>query len=132
MAMSRLFVHAVLAAGVLMASSAFAQGPGHEGKGPCASDVQKFCANVKQGGGRIVECLKEHQTELSPACSAKMAEAKEKTHEKAQACKADAEKFCQGIQPGGGKIMACLRSHQAELSPGCQASLANPKGSPQK
>jgi len=34
----------------------------------CAGDVQKLCAGVPAGGGRIVACLKQHQAELSSGC----------------------------------------------------------------
>lgn len=40
-----------------------------KGDKPCAADVQKFCKDVKKGGGRVIECLKSHQSELSQACS---------------------------------------------------------------
>ena len=36
----------------------------------CRPDYQKFCSSVGFGGGHIAECLKEHKTELSPACAA--------------------------------------------------------------
>jgi len=34
----------------------------------CADDVKKLCGDVKSGGGRIIECLKEKQAQASPAC----------------------------------------------------------------
>ena len=34
----------------------------------CASDVQKLCAGVPSGGGRIIACLKQHQAEVSDGC----------------------------------------------------------------
>lgn len=36
------------------------------------------------------------------------------------ACKADYEKFCSSVMPGGGRIVKCLNEHLAELSPQCQ------------
>ena len=39
-------------------------------------------------------------------------------------CKEDAAKLCAGIEPGGGKLAKCLRSHDADLSEPCKAALA--------
>jgi len=39
-------------------------------KAACQPDVEKFCANVQEGGGRIMQCLRQHQNELSDACKA--------------------------------------------------------------
>lgn len=41
----------------------------------CKDDAARFCKDVKPGGGRIVRCLKEHESELSPACKAKWEQA---------------------------------------------------------
>lgn len=40
------------------------------------------------------------------------------------ACQADTKKHCDGIQPGGGRLLQCLRGKQAELSQPCQAALS--------
>src|SRR5262245_39699474 len=34
-------------------------------------------------------------------------------------CKADVDRLCEGIQPGGGKVVACLKEKKAEISIGC-------------
>ncbi|MBJ3775135.1 cysteine rich repeat-containing protein [Acuticoccus mangrovi] len=39
----------------------------------------------------------------------------------ASACKADIQRICPGVQPGGGRVMACMRAKASEVSPGCQA-----------
>jgi hypothetical protein len=36
------------------------------------------------------------------------------------ACAQDAQKFCAGVQPGGGRIVACLKQHKDSLSDGCK------------
>jgi hypothetical protein len=39
-----------------------------------------------------------------------------------KACKADREKFCSGMKPGDGQLGACMKQHEAELSPECNAA----------
>jgi Cysteine rich repeat len=34
----------------------------------CRTDFEKFCPGVRPGGGRIIECLGEHLSELTPEC----------------------------------------------------------------
>lgn len=42
------------------------------------------------------------------------------------ACKADYDKFCAGIAPGGG-IVACLNGKRDQLSTSCKTALDNRK-----
>src|SRR5215510_7134493 len=39
---------------------------------------------------------------------------------RARACRGDVEKFCQGIPPGGGRLIRCLEENSAKLSAGCK------------
>jgi hypothetical protein len=114
---------ALLAAG--FAANALAQAK--KGDGPCAADAKKFCGEVKPGGGRIAKCMKSHEAELSPACQAEMKRVEERIEQVREECKADAEKFCKGIRPGQGRILACLKSHQSELAPACAAEFNRAK-----
>ena len=41
----------------------------------CADDVQRLCAGVQPGGGRIVACLKQHKDSLSDQCKQAAAKA---------------------------------------------------------
>ncbi|WP_298878018.1 cysteine rich repeat-containing protein [uncultured Bradyrhizobium sp.] len=43
------------------------------------------------------------------------------------ACKADYDKFCAGIAPGGGKIIACLNGKRDQLTSTCKAALDSRK-----
>ena len=38
-------------------------------------------------------------------------------------CASDIKKICAGIQPGGGRIKGCIKSHWTDLSPTCQDHL---------
>ncbi|MFT4117296.1 cysteine rich repeat-containing protein [Bradyrhizobium sp.] len=43
------------------------------------------------------------------------------------ACKVDYDKFCAGIAPGGGRIVACLNGKRDQLSEACKAALDSRK-----
>ena len=119
-----------------LAGPAGPRGPGPGGgHGPCAADVQKFCASVQPGGGRIIECLKSHEADLSPACKAReakgevrRAERKESREAVHAACKDDVAKLCGSVAPGGGNVMRCLRDHRDQVSAGCKSTLAEQRG----
>jgi len=38
-------------------------------------------------------------------------------------CKADFERLCPGVQPGGGRIIGCLKEHKMDISVGCGKAL---------
>ena len=39
------------------------------------------------------------------------------------ACEADVQKLCAGVQPGGGRILACLKQHKDQVSDGCKQAV---------
>ncbi|WP_246657112.1 hypothetical protein [Methylocystis sp. B8] len=42
-------------------------------------------------------------------------------------CKADYAKLCNGVMPGGGRILACFQAHIDEVSPDCRDALSKMK-----
>jgi hypothetical protein len=46
------------------------------------------------------------------------------------ACQADAQKLCAAVQPGGGRIVACLKEHKDEVSDGCKQAISKAKQNP--
>jgi hypothetical protein len=90
---------------------------------PCADDVAKFCKGEKPGGGAVMNCLKEHSSELSSACKDNMEKMKKKGHEFKEACAEDAKKLCKDEKPGGGRIKQCLKKHESELSSACKSKM---------
>ncbi len=90
----------------------------------CREDMTKFCKDIQPGEGRMLECMKKHEGELSAECKSMMASKKEhmkrRMHSAHEACQADVEKFCKDVAPGKGRIMECLKSHESELSAACK------------
>jgi hypothetical protein len=38
-------------------------------------------------------------------------------------CMSDIERLCKGIEPGGGRIVRCLKANKKEMSVGCAQAL---------
>lgn len=43
-------------------------------------------------------------------------------------CKEDIERLCKGIEPGGGRLLKCLKANTKEMSVGCAQALEKLKG----
>jgi len=86
---------------------------------PCVADAEKLCPGVKPGQGRVAQCLKSHQTEMSDACKQHIAEFREE----AKSCQADVEKLCPGAKAGRERH-ECMRAHQDQVSPECKEFFA--------
>jgi Cysteine rich repeat len=127
------------AASFLLAAVAFAQDTPPPGgtpplaKGACRADIAALCPNLKPGRAEhraIAQCLESQQDKLSASCKSELSEMKAREEAAKQACKPDAEKFCAGVAPGGGRIMECLNQHQSELSDACKAAQPKRHGPP--
>ena len=42
----------------------------------CKADIERLCAGVQMGGGRILKCLKSHKEEMSVGCAQGLAKMK--------------------------------------------------------
>jgi hypothetical protein len=112
---------ALLCAGLVFGGSAFAQAA------TCKADLAKFCPDAKPGGGQVAACLKSNMAQLSPPCKERVSQMREILKEAQQACEEDIHFLCAGIQPGGGRIAACLKQSASEVSPGCKAAIGAAK-----
>jgi hypothetical protein len=136
------FYLATLVAGLFFLGLMFGSNASAADKNPCSEDIAKFCKDAKSDRRSIMECLEEHENELSDACKdyeatmgGSRVESREKTrHYKAflQACKGDVSKFCKDVNPANGGIEKCLNEHQNELSTPCSESMKTVKGERKK
>ena len=58
-------------------------------------------------------------------CTSQAALAQELTAAQRDACMGDYEKYCKGVTPGGGRIIACLAKSSDKLTPACKKVLAD-------
>ena len=40
------------------------------------------------------------------------------------ACAEEITQYCKGVKPGGGRILACLKEHEKDLTPTCREKIA--------
>jgi len=90
---------------VLLCSLSFSLNAYAEESLICADDIEKYCKGIKPGGGRILNCLKAHENELSASCRGKIGELQAIIKDCQQACSGDIAQFCKEVQPGGGRIV---------------------------
>ncbi len=102
-------------------SSKPGQGPG-KGQGPCMKEMQTVCPNATTMMERH-QCMMENKDKFSQACQDRMNAMHSKMQEMHEACTPDREKFCEGVKPGQGRMMQCLRTHKDELSQACKDAL---------
>jgi hypothetical protein len=63
-------------------------------------------------------------TATAVLCLSQAASAQEMTAEQRSACMGDYAKYCKGVAPGGGRIIACLAKQNDKLAPACKKVLA--------
>jgi hypothetical protein len=113
----------------------------------CRSDYPKVCAGVPTGGAPALQCLEKNKAKLSAGCEKAVSAAsgggaaaaapaaptvivlrpmrpREELFVLRSACGADVRTICGGVQPGGGRIVQCLATNAAQLSPACKDVLS--------
>jgi hypothetical protein len=96
----------------------------------CAKDIKKYCGTVTPGEGRMIYCMQAHEDKISPKCAFELGDAESSVQTAADAlkdgviaCKAEISGVCGKIQPGQGRIAACLLANKSTASSGCVEAL---------
>lgn len=122
----------------------------------CRGDYQAYCSSVPPGGQASLACLQQNAASLSPPCQSALAaisggaggaaaatasrppprpmparppmSPRQEIAVLRGACGADYRAFCRGVQPGGGRALACLKAYGPSLSRPCQQTLMSMRG----
>jgi hypothetical protein len=100
---------------------------GQKASAACKDDVTKLCQDVQPGQGRVLECLKSHQAEVSPGCAGFVKQVQQGLKQLSNACEPDVEQFCWDTPIGKRGIAGCLKQHAADLSAPCKSQIAKAK-----
>lgn len=92
----------------------------------CAKDIKKYCSNVTPGEGRMIYCMQAHEDKISPGCAYDLEDvvlalqaSNDALKEAVNACRTDIADKCGTVQPGKGRIAACLVANKATVSKDC-------------
>ena len=96
----------------------------------CAKEIKKYCSTVSPGEGRMIYCMQAHEDKIGPGCSYDLHEvvlalqtSNEVLKEAVNACRADIATKCGTVQPGKGRIAACLVAEKASVSKDCATAI---------
>jgi hypothetical protein len=92
----------------------------------CRGDIKKYCRDVTPGEGRMIYCMQAHEDKISPKCAYELGETagsvqatQDLLKDGVIACKAEISGVCGKIQPGQGRIAACLIANKSTASKDC-------------
>jgi hypothetical protein len=91
----------------------------------CGRDIERLCAEVKPGSGRVVACLIRQQDDLTSSCRPEIERIQAATQRIAEvraACKADVDRLCSGAGLDAGPLVECLEANRAGLSETCRTA----------
>ena len=132
---------------IFVSNGAQAGGEEHEGEGlvdklskgkmtihvdvkGCDEDAAQYCPDLPLNSQKSFMCMMAYEHKLADECKLGIAEAALAIRMSAAAinysvrsCEADADKFCLDLQPGEGRIVHCIKEHEAEVSETCLTAL---------
>lgn len=96
----------------------------------CKVELDKYCAMVTPGEGRVLACLFAYQDKLSNKCEFALYDAAVQLERAVAAltyvaneCDNDLEKFCSDVPPGEGRLKDCIDKNIANVSDRCKSAM---------
>lgn len=96
----------------------------------CDKELKSYCKDVTPGEGRILACLYAHGDKLTGQCEYALYDAAAQLERfvaaltyVANECEDDLEKYCANIQPGQGRLLACLDKNKKKITKRCKQAL---------
>jgi OOP family OmpA-OmpF porin len=98
----------------------------------CSKEINTLCRDVQVGDNRILNCLQDHENQLSDGCDAAIA----KGYSTIDAALGDANFFgakcgpdikllCSDVTPGEGRTLACLIENNTNITMRCYGALVD-------
>jgi len=96
----------------------------------CGEDIKKYCSTVTPGEGRFVYCMQAHEDKISAKCSYAVDQVTIDFQElmtgltkAVETCQPDIQKLCGKMQPGEGRIAACLAANKSSITKDCEQAI---------
>ncbi len=96
----------------------------------CKAELNIYCNDVTPGNDRPLACLYAHEDKLSSLCENALYDSAQQLLNAVNAltylateCDVDIEKYCANVQPGEGRILACMEPHQNDVSTRCKSAI---------
>lgn len=102
-----------------------------EFKQACGQDAKDLCAGVQGGKGQVMQCLADHEDELSDACAEKVAKIKGKLAEREKVkavCAPEVQRLCGDVPPGKGAVKQCMKANRDKVSDACKDAMKAARG----
>jgi hypothetical protein len=96
----------------------------------CEQELKSVCKDVTPGEGRVLACLYAFSDKLTPRCEYALYDAAAQLDRVLTSltyvvneCRADLSSLCGDIQPGQGRLMACMDKNEKKVSARCKQAL---------
>ncbi len=98
----------------------------------CKTELEKYCAQVTPGQGRVLACLYSYQDKLSGQCEYALYDAAVRLERfvaaltyVAKECDDDIDKHCGNVQIGQGRVLQCLKDKGTQVSNTCRRAMSD-------